>query len=193
LSLDPAVRPSASELADELSILTAPEERKVARIRLLKRIVPIVLLAGLMILALVLQLRRQESVLSVQGRALEAERQSGEVLRKRAESQLAEIERQAKRLGNERQHLAQTLVIARRLNNQLAAASKRDEELKRRADRLDAERDDLVKDKHALTMQRNALVAQRDVLKSQRDRAREALQRLATERDGSKRKHQARR
>jgi len=184
LSLDPLERPTASELADELSVLTEPEERRAARMRLLKRIVPIVVVAGLMIAALVVQLRQQKTVLTVQGKALEAERQSAEVLRKRSETQLAEIESQAKKLGNERQQLEQTLGIARRLNVQLAESSKRGDELKRRVDRVTGERDDLTQDKQRLTTERDELLAQRTALTGERDRAREVSARLSQERDG---------
>lgn len=184
LSLDPADRPTASELADELAILTEPEERRAARMRTLKRIVPIVLVAGLMITFLVLQVRQQKTVLTVQGKALEAERQTGEALRKRSEAQLAEIESQAQKLGNERQQLEQTLGIARRINEQLADATKRGDELRRRVERVSGERDDLAKEKQTLTTERDGLLAQRTTLTTERDRARDESVRLGQERDG---------
>ena len=46
LSLDPEARPSADELADELSVLTRPEERRERRIRILRWVVPLILVLG---------------------------------------------------------------------------------------------------------------------------------------------------
>ena len=48
LSVDPLERPSAAELAEELAILTAPEERRARRARLLRWLVPMLMgLAGI--------------------------------------------------------------------------------------------------------------------------------------------------
>jgi eukaryotic-like serine/threonine-protein kinase len=57
LSLDPAERPTAAEFAVQLAALTAPEERRKERKRLLMRIVPVVLVLGLIVTVLALQLK----------------------------------------------------------------------------------------------------------------------------------------
>lgn len=183
LSLDPDDRPSASELADQLAVLTEPEERRDARIRLLKRIVPIVVIAALMITALVFQVRRQKTALQIQNEQLQEERQLGESLRKQSESQLGEIEKQAKTLGNERQQLQQTLGIARDLNQQLSAASKREDQLQRRATKLTTERDTLLGDKATLTVERDALTAERNRLREDNSKISRAKDDLQKERD----------
>ncbi len=190
LSLDPDDRPNASELANQFAVLTAPEEQREARMRLLKRIVPIVVIAGLMIAALVFQVRRQKTALQIQNEQLQEERQLGESLRKQSESQLGEIEKQAKTLGNERQQLERTLGIARNLNQQLSQASRREDQLQRRAAKLTSERDAVLGEKATLTVERDAATAERNRLRednSKLARARAELQkesdRLATQRD----------
>jgi serine/threonine protein kinase len=186
LSLDPAERPSASEFAEELRILTLPEETRRARLRILKRLVPVVLIAGLMITGLVLQLRKQKTVLSQREKQLTEERLVGEELRKQSEAQIEELEQQASTIGSEKKQLDQALAMARKLNEQLASASRRGAQLDKRLDALTGERDGLNADKQALTLARDSLTQDREKLTLERDALRSNVLRITGERDEAK-------
>ncbi|MBX3274014.1 MAG: protein kinase, partial [Sandaracinaceae bacterium] len=59
MSHDPMERPTAAELADELAILTAPEERRARRARLLRWLAPLLLTLAAIFGAVVWQLERR--------------------------------------------------------------------------------------------------------------------------------------
>jgi hypothetical protein len=187
LSLDPTERPSASQFADELAVLTAPQERREARLRILTRFGPVLALALALIALLVSQVQRQKTALNQQGQALEQERDEAEKLRELSASQLAAIEEQARTLGNERAQLEQALAVGHKLDKQLAAATKRNQQLDRKADKLSEERDALRAEADKLSAQRDALNRERDQLRAQLTSEREAAAReqrkLAGERD----------
>jgi serine/threonine protein kinase len=177
LSLDPDVRPTAAELADELAILTAPEERRDARNRLLRRLVPIVLVAAVMVTVLVLQLREQKTALTVQGKQLNQQVQQSEQLRQRSTEQLLQLEQKSEQIGEQSQQLTRAIAIARRLDDQLENVEGRNDALTRKARKLTEERD-------LLNTQRAALTTERDALQSRSDRLQRERDGLQTERDG---------
>jgi len=196
LNLDPSERPTADELAEELAILTAPEERREARAKLLRRIVPIVLVGALIVALLMLQLRQQKTQITVQGEQLSKEQQQSATLRKQQSDQLQQLEAQNERIGSQGERLQQAIGIARNLSDELdrseqdaatlrgrikklgdertalqtdikALESERDGLLDTRS-RLTAERDDLVRSRDALSVQRDNLASERDRLTAQR-------------------------
>jgi serine/threonine protein kinase len=197
LSLDPDDRPSAAEMAEELAVLTEPERQKEARRRLLRRLLPIVAVASVLIAALVWQVREQGSALRTREEQLAQERQEGEELRKQSESQLAQLEAASQKLGNERQQLQQALGMARKLNGQLATSTKRVAALNTRVSKLGDERDELEKSRDALarerdelTRARQSLLTERGSLITQRDELREGNARLEREKDAAERERQ---
>jgi serine/threonine protein kinase len=194
LSHHPEDRPSAAELAEEFVILTEPERQQEARRRLLKRVVPIVSVAMVLIAALVWRVREQGSALHARQQELAEERKEGEELRKQSEAQLAQLELASQKLGNERQQLTQALSAARRLNGQLAQSTQRVTALNQRVGKLRDEVDGLEGDKQALTQERDdlqkakqSLTAERSQLIGQRDALRSDNAQLARERDGLER------
>jgi eukaryotic-like serine/threonine-protein kinase len=177
LSLDPDERPTAAELADELAILTAPEERRDARNRLLRRVVPIVLVAAAMVTVLVLQLREQKTELTVQREQLSQQVQQSEQLRQRSAQQLTQLEQKSEQIGAQGQQLQRAIAIARRLDEQLENAEGRNDALTRKTRKLTEERD-------LLTVQRDALTSERDALQSRSDRLQRERDALQVDRDG---------
>jgi serine/threonine protein kinase len=170
LSQDPTERPTAAELASELAVLTAPEDRRHARLRTLKRMAPMLFLTLVMVSALVLQLREQETALVVTSRELAEQREVGDALRRQAEAQLDQLEINARKLGNERKQLGQTLALARQLNGRLSDAAKRYEELDVRHAELKAEREDLSLELLRVTDERDKLTAEKQTLAQERAR-----------------------
>jgi eukaryotic-like serine/threonine-protein kinase len=170
LSLDPDERPTPEELADELAILTAPEERREARKRLLRRIVPIVLVAAAMVTVLVLQLREQKTELTVQREQLTQQVQQSEQLRQRTTEQLTQLELKSEQIGEQSEQLQRAIAIARRLDDQL--------------DKAEGRNDTLTRKSRKLTEERDLLGTQRDALSRERDDLQSRSERLARERDG---------
>ncbi len=196
LSQDPNKRPTAAELADELAILTAPEERRQARLRFIRRATPALLLLGLMISGLAFQLLRKETALVVQGRELQQQRQVGEVLRRQSAAQVGKLGLTARELDDERRLREQAGATARQLNVQLTNAARRYEELDRRQVELTAERDELALDSQRLTAERDALGAaqralaeERATLVAQHDELSAEVARITGERDDAVRAH----
>lgn len=199
MSLDPVERPSASELADELALLTQPEERRAARIRILQRVVPVVLAALLMVAILLLEVQKQKTEVTVQKERLSAEMQQSEDLRKRSVGQLQQLEAASEKIGSQSDRLQQAIAIGRKTIEQLQDAEERAENLTRRVRKLSdertsltTERDGLVATRDRLTTERNALTSERNDLRGERDsltRARDALTRdrdnVLTQRDAA--------
>lgn len=90
LSSDPCERPSADELADELAVLTAPEERRARRLRVARWLVPLAL-AVAAVFALVVHHLDQRAL----ARELEAHRARGEAADARADAIVADARRRA--------------------------------------------------------------------------------------------------
>jgi hypothetical protein len=183
LSLDPDKRPTAGQFADELAVLTLPEEKRAARVRLLKRAGPLVLLAGLLIATLVSQLETQKSALDAQQHELQDERGTAEQLRNQSAAQLAEIEAQGKSLGSKSQQLEQAIAVGRRLHGQLTTAAKHNDQLDRQNVKLTAERDSLSQANARLTGERDALAADKSMLTGERDGLAQEKRILSGERD----------
>jgi len=190
LSQNPHERPTAAELAEELALLTEPEDRRSARLRFVRRVVPAILLLGLMITGLAFQLRRKETALVVQERELRQEREQGEALRRQSAVQLSKLDQSAEKLGNERRLLKEALAFARKLNGQLTDVSRRYEDLDRRHAELTKERDALVLSAQNLTLERDrlaeikvTLTGERAVLAAQNDELSAEVTRIGEARD----------
>jgi serine/threonine protein kinase len=170
LSLDPEQRPSAAELADQISVLIEPEERRIARGRLLRRLVPVVLIAAGLVAALWYQLEQQESELAQQREIITQEQSEREKIRRQSESQLKNLERRnATALGTERQRLEEAIGIARSLDGQLARSEREGDTLQRRVKNITDDRNQLAKEKVALMAERDELTRARDRLSGERD------------------------
>lgn len=167
LNLDPGERPDAAELAAQLSRLTEPEERRAARVRLLKRIVPVVLLATALVALLVYELRQSETQLNQKQRQLSAQMQQSAQLRERSEQQLKMLENQSEEIGSQRRELTRAIAIARELDSQL--------------ERTEAERVKGVQKIRGLTEERNTLTTERDALTTERDGLLGEREKLTTE------------
>lgn len=169
LSLDPDARPTASEFAAELSLLTQPEEQKAARRKLLSRVIPIVLGAALAVSLLLMQVRKQNTEILVQRERLTQEMQESEQLRQVSAQQLQEIDAKSEQLGSQAQRLKRAIAIGKELNGQLSSAVRRGDELSEKVRTTTGERDALASDKANLTRERDDLIATRDRLQAERD------------------------
>jgi serine/threonine protein kinase len=183
LSLDPNERPSAPEFAAELAQLTLPEERREARARFLRRIIPIVLLAAAAVAVLTWQVRKQKSEIIVQQQRLTQEMQESDQLRQRTADQLKQIEQKSQQIGSQGQQLQRALSIAHQLDQQLQTTEDRADNLNRKLRKTTDERDSVTLQRDALTQERDVLVATRDRLTRERDDLARARENLSRERD----------
>ncbi|MFT3924892.1 MAG: protein kinase [Myxococcales bacterium] len=184
LSLDPARRPSAEQFADELRVLTRPEEVRAARLKLLKRVGPVVVVAGLVIAVLTLLLRKQTTALNQQTQVLEQERDASEKLRAESAAQLDTIAEQAQDLGDEKASLDRALAVGRKLNDQVKQLQGRVANLNTQKSTLTTQRDGLLQDKQALTTERDGLARDKQGLSVERDGLLRDRQSLTAQRDG---------
>jgi serine/threonine protein kinase len=198
LSLDPTERPSAAEFAEQLSVLIEPEERRKAQARLMRRLVPVILIAGGLVAALAFQLQRTESVVKAKETQIkqaqdqltqgEAER---ERLEQEADAELRELKRRSDTaLGKERQDLANTIRTMTDLKTKLRASQNEADTRQRRVERLTDERNTLAQEKVALSAERDeltrrtqALTRERDAALADRSRISGELAALQTDRD----------
>jgi serine/threonine protein kinase len=184
LHMDPAQRPSASQFADQLAILTAPEEKRDGRLKVLKRYGPVALIALLLIAVLVWRVRTQRALIRAKNQTIQAEQAESEELQDQLVTKLAELERTGQSLGNERQQREQALALGRSLADQLATAGKRNDTLRRKVAALTTERDTLTVDKAALTTERDGLLRDKQTLTAERDGLLQEKRGLIAERDG---------
>jgi serine/threonine protein kinase len=190
LSLDPVDRPTAAQLATELAVLTEPEERREARVRILRRIVPIVLVAALTVAVLWIQVLQQRTQITAQAVRLNQEQQQSQVLRQRSSEQLQQLEAQNEQIGTQGERLQRAIGIGRQLGERLQQTEREVDTLTRRVRKLNDERDALQRAGEALRVEIAALTEARAQLTRERDElvgARDALQaeqrRLTGERD----------
>jgi eukaryotic-like serine/threonine-protein kinase len=183
LSLDPDVRPSASEFAAELELLTKPEDQRAARKRILRRVLPIVLASALAVTLLLLQVKQQKTEILVQRERLTQEMQQTEQLRERSAAQLQEIEEKSEQIGSQAQRLQRAIAIGRTLNAQLAKAEDRSDSVTRKLRTTTEQRDALNAERDALSRERDDLRQVRDRTQRERDAAAAARDALAQERD----------
>jgi uncharacterized coiled-coil DUF342 family protein len=183
LSLDPAARPSAAGLAAELCLLTRPEERREARLRLLRRLAPILGIAALLVSGLLLQLRQQTSELSAERRRLSLQMKQSEVLRKQSSDRLQQLEHKSALLGSQSQQLRGAIAIARQIDAQLTATEERADAANRKLRKLGEERDALLSERDGLIGERADLRARRDQLLQERDALSHERDELRAERD----------
>ncbi len=148
LSLDPSERPSAAEFALQLAALTAPEERRAERKRLLMRVVPVVFVLGLIATVLALQLKTTTKELVEQ-------KQEGEKQSQAANERFVKLKAESKDQLDEKLQLAQEF------------QSQRDQ-IKKTLDVTSADRDRVRSDLKARTRERDQtksdLAAQTQVL-----------------------------
>jgi len=191
LSLDPTERPTAAEFAEQISILIEPEERRKAQARLMRRLVPVVLVAGALVAALFYQLQQTESVVEEKETQiketqdlLSKEQSEREKIRRQSESQLKQLEKQsAAKLGSERKRLDEAIGIARNLDQQLARAERESDARQKRVERLTEERNTLASEKVALSAERDELTRRSQALTRERDALAADRSRLSAERD----------
>jgi eukaryotic-like serine/threonine-protein kinase len=177
LSLDPTERPTAAELGDQIAILIEPEERRKAQARLMRRLVPVILIAGGLVAALAFQLQRTESVVEAKETQiketqdlLSKEQGERERIRRQSESQLKQLEKKnAAALGSERQRLDEAIGIARSLDQQLSRAERESDARQKRVERLTDERNTLAQENVALSAERDELTRRSASLTRERD------------------------
>ena len=183
LSHDPADRPTATEFADELAVLTAPEERREARARILRRVVPILLLAALTVSLLLLQLRKQETQITVQKKQINAQLQKTDELRKQQTQQLEQLEAKSEQLGSQAERLQKAITLAKSLSGELERTERSVDDLRVRLRKLQEERNSLLTQTRTLTGERDVLVAERARLTIERDDLRRERAELQGDRD----------
>lgn len=183
LNLDPGKRPSAEQLAKELEILSLPEEKREAQLRLLKRVGPVLAVGLIVVLFLMLQVQRQKLEISVKEQVITLKDRVIQEELSQNEQQLVKIESQAKSLGNEHEQLRQAVALGRSLNAQLQKAGDRNQTLLRKNGGLTAERDALSLEKQALTSERDGLQQDKQTLAGERDDLNREQQKLIAERD----------
>jgi serine/threonine protein kinase len=183
LSRDPADRPTATEFAQELAILTAPEERREARARILRRVVPIVLLAALAVSILLLQLRKQETQITVQKKQITEQLEQSAVLRAQQTTQLEQLEAKSEELGTQSERLQKAIALAKSLSGELQRTERSVEDQRVRLRKLQEERSSLQTQTRALGAERDTLVAERNRLSADRDELRTERTELRAERD----------
>jgi serine/threonine protein kinase len=176
LNLDPDKRPTASELASELAVLTQPEETRQVRMRLLRRIVPVLAAAGVLVAGLAVQLGKQKTQLKAERQLLSQQMKQSDELRKQSTDQLQELEQKSQQIGSQSRQLQRAIAIARQIDGQLARAEERVDAANKKArkaederDALVIERDDLRVTKERVTGERDALSHERDTLTAERD------------------------
>jgi serine/threonine protein kinase len=183
LSLDPLERPSAAGFAAELALLTEPEERREARVRLLRRIVPIVLAAGVIVTLLLLQVRKQKTELVVERARLSQQSRENDELRKRSTDQLQQLESESQRVGSQDKLLARATANAHQFKQLFEKADDRADVLNKKLRKVSDERDALNTQRDALTQERDALLSTRDGLTRERDQLLSTRESLTRERD----------
>lgn len=190
LSLEPSERPSADEFARELCVLTEPEERREARRRMLRRILPVIALAAAAVAALAWELREQTVALDEQRERLSEQMEETERLRQWSNQTLAELEDQVEAVGEKDKQLRRAVDVARRLDDKLRRTSKDRQTVARSLRRvkgeladLDAQHSALRGEHEALSSERDALQKQQRALEAERDRLGQNLVQLSEERD----------
>jgi hypothetical protein len=187
LSLDPTERPSASEFAEQLSVLTEPEERRKAQARLMRRLVPVILIAGGLVAALAFQLQRTESVVIAKETQIKQTQAAAEADREKilreSDQELRELEKKsASALGAERQALAKQVKAWQDLNAELKRTEQQSDARQKRLERLTDERNILAQDKVALSAERDELNRRAQALTRERDTALADRTRISAER-----------
>ena len=190
LSLDPLERPTAGQMATELAVLTEPEERREARVRILRRVVPVVLVAALTVAVLWIQVLQQRTEITAQRERLNQQKLQSDALRQKSSEQLEQLEAQTEQIGTQGERLQRAIGIGRQLGERLQQTEREVDGLNRRLRKLGDERDALQKASDALRVERDALSAEQARLTQERDelvRTRDSLQeetrRLGAERN----------
>jgi serine/threonine protein kinase len=190
LSLDPTERPSAREFAEQIAILIEPEERRKARARLMRRLVPVILIAGLLVAALYFQLQRTESVVVAKDTQIKQtqdlltkEQSERERIRQQSDSQLIELEKNAAALGSSRQSLTEAIRIANERKADLRDAERESAARQKRVERLTDERNTLASANVALSAERDELTRRAQSLSRERDSLLADRTRITAERD----------
>lgn len=183
LSLDPDARPSAVELAGELSVLTQPEERREALRKNLWRTVPLVLLFGGMVLALSNRVEEQTAQLQQQQVQLTVQQREAERLRQETDDNLEHMEAQLAAMDEQDGELKRALKIARRLERRLRKADRTRRSVSKQLAANVEELEALQVRHDTLSQAQASLKGQYDALTAQHARLREAETHLAGERD----------
>jgi serine/threonine protein kinase len=166
LHVDPAQRPTAAQFASELALLTAPEERREARMRMVRRAGPLLAAVLIVVLFLVRQIRLEASQLEAEKSLLDQQIKTTEQLRARSVQQLQQLEALSKTAGNRDLHRATG--TAKQFKSLLERSEAREDSLKRSLRQA-------TLDKDALAAQRDAAVHERDRAQSELSTARHAL------------------
>ncbi len=116
LALDPAERPTADEFADELAVLTAPEERRERRMRLLRTVVPILTVTLSLVGLLAYRLVEDARVHAEKAEAAAQQRQAA------MESVVQEREQLEEQIARAEQNIRASQLSRAELETQLASA-----------------------------------------------------------------------
>jgi len=213
LSLDPTERPTATEFADQISILVEPEERRKAQARLMRRLVPVILIAACLVAALAYQLQRTANVVVAKETQIKQtqdlltkEQGERERILQESESELAALEkRSATALGTERERLAKQAEAWRKLDAEAKRTERESQARQKRIDRLSderntlaqanvalsAERDELTRRSTTLTRERDSLIADRNRISAERAALESERNDLSRRADGLQRERDA--
>ncbi|MFI5307365.1 MAG: protein kinase [Polyangiales bacterium] len=184
LSLDPEKRPSASELASELAVLTQPEETREVRMRMLRRIVPVVIAATILVALLAAQVGKQKTQLKAERQRLSQQMKQSEELRKQSTDQLQELEQKSEQIGSQSRQLQRAIAIARQIDGQLTRAEERVDAANKKARKAEEERDAILLERDGLAKERDDLKLTRDRMSAERDGLSRERDALTAERDG---------
>ncbi len=197
LSIDPDERPNAENFASELSKLTLPEERRQARIRLFRRLVPVVLLASILVAVLAYQLTRQEKQLNAQEEQITVQQEELSIRSVETDILRQQTEDQQEQIQTESERAKQSERKAKKLDKKLNETSKAHgdlvlqlEALRTALTELQTQHEAMNEDRNLLQNDLTELVTVYDVLKTdfnslqgQRDQLRESNNDLKTNND----------
>lgn len=166
LHLDPAQRPTAAQFASELALLTAPEEQREARMRMLRRVGPLVAVGLVVLLLLVRQVRREAAQLDAEKSLLDQQIKTTEELRTHSLQQLQQLEAESKAAGD--QALQRATNNAKQFRILLERSEAREAALQKQLQQLGA-------DKEALATQQQAAVVERERVEGELAAAHQSL------------------
>ena len=116
MHLDPSERPSADELADELDVLTLPEERRARRMRLIRTVGPIAFAALVAFAAVVWTLKRNAEQQAARADVAVSEAEAARALHSEEQARSAEL---ANEVENASAKLASTNLSKQELTKKL--------------------------------------------------------------------------
>lgn len=162
LNLDPAERPSAAEFAEELEVLTLPQDRRAARFRTARRAAPFLAAAMLGLAGLGFEVQRQREALQAEQQRLQQKTHEGEQLRALSSEQRSALQQQEAQLGQQDEALRERIDEVATLDSKLSKTARRKNALQTRLRKLDVENKALTAETQALKQIGVELSAARD-------------------------------